>query len=181
MRVTTLGKAAWATTMYISVAWTLMISYQLFTQTAVTTVVTAVNTLVPSVGFWLFSRMDLVVFVYSFAWVFILSSAIPGVILGKERSVLVQFFVCLTLTFIALITVDVLERYGAASLNQLLGLSFMFNNIVIASLYLVLPYIFMIALDIRSRNRNKKKEDLEMLTETYVKNAPNGQTCQEAE
>jgi hypothetical protein len=102
-----------------------------------------------------------------------LSSAIPGVILGKERSVIVQFFVCLTLTFIALITVDVLERYGAASLNQLLGLYFMFNNLVIAALYLVLPYILMIALDIKSRNRNKKKEDLEMLTETYVE-AVNG-------
>jgi hypothetical protein len=179
--VTTLGKAAWATPMYISVAWTLMISYQLFTQTAVTTVLTAVNTLIPSVGFWLSSRMDLVVFIYSFAWVFVLSSAIPGVILGKERGVLVQFFVCLTLTFVALITVDMLESYGAASLNQLLGLSFMFNNLVVASLYLVLPYILMIALDIRSRNRNKKKEDLEMLTETCVENAPNVQPCQEAE
>jgi hypothetical protein len=178
--VTALGKAAWATPMYISVAWTLMISYQLFTQTAVTTVITAVNTLIPSVGFWLSSRMDLVVFIYSFAWVFVLSSAIPGVILGKERGVLVQFFVCLTLTFVALITVDMLESYAAASLNHLLGLSFMFNNLVIATLYLVLPYILMIALDIRSRNRNKKKEDLEMLTETYVENAPSGQPCQEA-
>ena len=179
--MTTLGKAAWATPMYISVAWTLMISYQLFTQTAVTTVVTSVNTLLPSVGFWLSSRIDIVIFVYSFAWVFVLSSAIPGVILGKERGVLVQFFVCLTLTFLALITVDILESYGAASLNQLLGLSFMFNNLVIASFYLALPYILMIALDVRSRNKNKKKEDLEMLTENYVENATNGQKCQEAE
>jgi hypothetical protein len=179
--VTTLGKAAWATPMYISVAWTLMISYQLFTQTAVTTVVTVVNTLLPSAGFWLSSRIDIVIFVYSFAWVFVLSSAIPGVILGKERGVLVQFFVCLTLTFLALITVDILESYGAASLNQLLGLSFMFNNLVIAALYLALPYILMVALDVRSRNRNKKKEDLEMLTENYVENATNGQKCQEAE
>jgi len=158
-----------------------MISYQLFTQTAVTTVVTVINTLIPSVGFWLSSRIDIVIFVYSFAWVFVLSSAIPGVILGKERGVLVQFFVCLTLTFLALITVDVLESYGAASLNQLLGLSFMFNNIVLASLYLALPYILMVALDIRSRNKNKKKEDLEVLTETYVENATNEQNCQEAE
>ena len=179
--MTALGKAAWATPMYISVAWTLMISYQLFTQTAVTTIVTSVNTLLPSVGFWLSSRMDIVIFVYSFAWVFVLSSAIPGVILGKERGVLVQFFVCLTLTFLALITVDILEGYGAASLNQLLGLSFIFNNLVIASLYLALPYILMIALDIRSRNNNKKKEDLESLTENYVENATNGHKSQEAE
>ena len=93
--------------------------------------------------------------------------------------VLVQFFVCLT--FLALITVDILEGYGAASLNPLLGLSFMFNNLVIAALYLSLPYILMIALDIRSRNKNKKKEDVEMLTETSVENATNEQECQEAE
>lgn len=179
--MTTLGKAAWATPMYISVAWTLMISYQLFTQTAVTTIVTVVNTLLPSVGFWLSSRIDIVIFVYSFAWVFVLSSAIPGLILGKKRGVLVQFFVCLTLTFLALITLDILEIYGAASLNQLLGLSFIFNNLVIAALYLALPYILMIALDIRSRNKNKKKEDLETLTENHVENATNGQKSQEAE
>ena len=157
-----------------------MISYQLFTQTAVTSIVTIVNTLLPSVGFWLSSRIDIVIFVYSFAWVFVLSSAIPGVILGKERGVLVQFFVCLTLTFLALITADILESYCAASLNQLLGLSFVFNNIVIATLYLAFPYILMIALDIRARN-NKNKEDSEMLIETCVENAANGQIYQEAE
>jgi hypothetical protein len=35
----------------------------------------------------------------------------------------------------------------------------------------------MIALDVRSRNRNKKKEELEMLTETCVEDIPNGQKC----
>jgi len=176
-QVTTLGKAAWATPMYLSVAWTLMISYQIFTQTAVTTLVTVVDTMLPSIGFWLSSRIDVVIFVYSFAWVFVLSSAIPGIILGKERGVLVQFFVCLTLTFLALITVDILEGYSETSLNQLLGLSFIFNNIVVAAVYLALPYIFMIALDIRARNKNKKKENLEMLTETYVEDIAARQEC----
>ena len=93
---------------------------------------------------------------------------IPGIILGKKRGVLTQFFVCLTLTFLALITVDILESYGAASLNQLLGLSFIFNNLVIAALYLALPYILMIALDIRVRNNNIKKEDIEKPTEIHM-------------
>ena len=155
--MTPLRKAAWVTPMYISVAWTLMISYQLFTQTAVTTIVTATNTLLPSIGFWLSSRIDIVIFVYSFAWVFVLANAIPSVILGKERGVLVQFFVCLTLTFLAFIIVDILENYGAASLNQIFGFYSIFNNLVVAALYLSLPYILMITLDIRSRNRNRQK------------------------
>jgi len=149
-----------------------MITYQIFTQTAVSTLVTNVNTIVPSIGLWLTSRMDLVVFVYGFAWVFILSSAIPCVILGKERGVLAQFFLCLTLTFLAVVMVDILETYAALSMSQLLGFSYFFNNLVIASLYLVIPYVLMIALDIRSRNLNKQKQNLELLTENYLENTP---------
>ncbi len=149
-----------------------MITYQIFTQTAVSTLVTNVNTIVPSVGLWLTSRMDLVVFVYGFAWVFILSSAIPGIILGKERGVLTQFFLCLTLTSLAVVMVDILETYAALSMSQLLGFSYFFNNLVIASLYLVIPYVLMIALDIRSRNLNKQKQNLELLTENYLENTP---------
>jgi len=164
--VTTLGKAVFVTPLYLSVAWTLMISYQLFTETAVTTLVTQVNTLIPTIGFWLTSRVDLVVVFYSFAWVFVLSSVIPSLLLGKERSVLVQFFVCLTLTFLAFVLLDILELYAGTSLAQLLSFAFVFSNPVLATLYLALPYIVMIGLDLRSRkNKAKKSADL---TETYV-------------
>ena len=167
-----LAKAAWVAPLYLSVAWTLMITYQIFTQTAVSTLVTNVNTIVPSVGIWLTSRIDLVVFVYGFAWVFILSSAIPSIILGKERGVLAQFFLCLTLTFLAVVMVDILESYADLSMSQLLGFSYFFNNLVVASLYLIIPYVLMVALDIRSRNLNKQKQNLELLTENYLENTP---------
>ncbi len=167
-----MAKAAWVAPLYLSIAWTLMISYQIFTQTAVSTLVTNVNAFVPSVGLWLTSRIDTVVFVYGFAWVFLLSSAIPGVILGKERGVLTQFFLCLTLTSLAIVMVDILETYAQVSMSQLLGFSYFFNNLVVASLYLVIPYVLMIALDIHSRNRVKQKQNLELLTENYLENTP---------
>lgn len=167
-----MAKAVWVAPLYLSVAWTLMITYQIFTQTAVSTLVTNVNTIVPSVGLWLTSRIDLVVFVYGFAWVFILSSAIPGIILGKERGVLAQFFLCLTLTFLAVVMVDILESYAELSMSQLLGFSYFFNNLVVASLYLIIPYVLMVALDIRSRTLNKQKQNLELLTENYLENTP---------
>ena len=91
-----------------------MITYQIFTRTAVSTIVTNVDAIIPSLGLWLSSRIDLVVFVYGFAWVFILSSAIPCAILGKERGVLVQFFLCLILVFLAFIMVDVLKATQAS-------------------------------------------------------------------
>jgi hypothetical protein len=166
--VATLGKAAFVTPLYLSVAWTLMISYQLFTETAVTTLVTQINTFIPSIGLWLTSRVDLVVVFYSFAWVFVLSSVIPSLLLGKERGVLVQFFVCLTLTFLAFVLLDILELYAGTSLAQLLSFAFVFSNPILATLYLALPYIVMIGLDVRSRRKNKAKKKSAELTETYV-------------
>jgi hypothetical protein len=115
--------------------------------------------------------MDLVIFVYGFAWVFILSSAIPCAILGKERGVLAQFFLCLSLTFLAFIMVDILEAYMNISMSQFLGLSHFFNNLVVASLYLTIPYILMIALDIHARNVVKQNQNLELLTESFLENA----------
>ena len=177
-----LGKAVFVTPLYLSVAWTLMISYQLFTETAVTTLVTQINTLIPSVGFWVSSRVDMVVFVYAFAWVFVLSSVIPALLLGKERGVLVQFFVCLTLTFLAFAVVDVMEIYAGASLAQLLNFAFVFSNPVLATLYLSLPYVVMIGLDVKSRRRNKAKKEAGEITETYVDSEEwVEQNCQEAQ
>jgi hypothetical protein len=166
--VATLGKAVFITPLYLSVAWTLMISYQLFTETAVTTLVTQLNTFVPTVGLWLATRVDMVVFIYAFAWTFVLSSVIPSLLLGKERSVLVQFFVCLTLTFLAFVLLDVLQNYAGTSLAQLLSFSFLFANPILAGFYLALPYIVMIGLDIRSRRKGKAKKASADFTETYV-------------
>lgn len=162
-----LDKAVFITPLYISVAWTLMISYQLFTETAVSNIVTQLNTFIPTVGLWLASRVDIVVFVYAFAWTFVLSSVIPSLLLGKERSVLVQFFVCLTLTLLAFVLLDVLQNYAGTSLAQLLSFSFLFSNPLIAGLYLALPYIVMLSLDVRARRRNKPNKASSDL-ETYV-------------
>ena len=147
-----------------------MISYQLFTETAVNAIVIQVNSLMPSLGIWLSSRMDLIIFVYAFAWVFVLSSALPSLILGKERGVLVQFFVCLTLTFLAFALSETLKSYAGDFMNQLLGLSSLFSSPVLASLYLSIPFISLVVLDLRCRNKKKANEikDLETFIQTDV-------------
>ncbi len=149
-----------------------MVSYQLFTEAAVTTVVTGVNSLLPSIGVWLLDRKDMVIFVYAFAWVFVLSSVIPSKILGKERSVLVQFLVCLSLTFSAFIILDVLKNSFGVVIDQLFSFSYLLNNSALAVLYLTVPYILMVSLDLRTRNCNKReKKRIETLTENYLRNA----------
>jgi hypothetical protein len=163
-----LGKATIATPLYISVAWTLMVSYQFFTQTAVTTVITNLNMFWPSLASWLAYRMDILIFVYSFAWVFVLSSVIPSVLLGKERSVLIQFFVCLTLTFVAFTIQDVLIAYGGGTTEQFFGLAALFYNPILAVIYLLMPYLLMLMIDIRARRKRKKSEELEGITSAYI-------------
>lgn len=167
-----MGRAALLTPLYISVAWVLMIGYQVFTQTAVATLITYINMVWPAAGAWLNLRMDILVFIYAFAWVFVLSSVIPSVILGRERSVLIQFFVCLTLTLASLLIRDALIVYGmGGSLNQLFALTVLLNNPFIAAIYLLIPYLLMLAIDIRSRKRNKKRGALEKVTQAYIQDA----------
>lgn len=149
-----------------------MVSYQMFTQVAVTTLVNYINLLWPFVGAWLTSRIDMVIFVSAFAWVFVLSSVIPSVMLGKERSVLIQFSVCLTLTFLAFISYDILEAYGGVPVERVLSLAVFLKNPFIAIAYLLIPYTLMFAADIHARRKRKKeKEFLEMVTNAYLQNA----------
>ena len=153
-----MGKAAYTAPLYVCVAWTLIISYQLFTQTAVNSVVTSLNAFWPSLGGWVISRIDIMVFIHAFAWVFVLSSVIPSVILGKGRSVLVQFFLCLTLVLVAMFVEDASTiMMGRQPIYQLGSLLMCLQNPVLAGAYLSLPYIFMLYLDIRSRRKTKDK------------------------
>lgn len=169
-------KAALATPAYLSVAWVLMVSYQIFTETAVRTVVDTIAVGFPSFGGWLLFRLDMIVFVYAFAWVFVLSSIIPSLILGKDRGVIVQFIVCLALTLTAFVLVDVLADYGfTISQEALLSNSNLqlFSNVFFASFYLSLPYIFMIAIDVRGRKKRKQKKDhIKELTDDFSTTNP---------
>ena len=97
-----LGLAMLMVPLYISVAWRLIITYQLFTQTAVYSFTDYLGNVLPSLGGLLNTRIDTVVFIHTFAWIFVLASVVPSIILGKGRSILLQFFLCLTLTFVAI-------------------------------------------------------------------------------
>ncbi|MCW4044329.1 MAG: hypothetical protein NWE94_02280 [Candidatus Bathyarchaeota archaeon] len=163
-----MAKLIWATPAYLSVAWALMISYQLFTETAVKTLVASIGLLFPTAGFWLGSRIDMIVLIDAFAWIFVLSSVIPTIILGKERSVLVQFFVCLTLTVISFIILDTIQTTGGPLMNQLQGVAFLFTNPFFAILYLALPYIAMFIIDWRIKKRQKKLKTLEEINHEYA-------------
>ncbi|MGC8998013.1 MAG: hypothetical protein ACP5JW_01210 [Candidatus Bathyarchaeia archaeon] len=129
----------------------------MFTETAVKSLINFVNILWPFVGEWLIYRVGMIVFVSAFAWVFVLSSALPSVILGRERGVLAQFFVCLTLTFLPFIAFDSLKAYGGHIISYMLGFATQLENPFTALAYLSMPYIIMLAIDLQTRRKNKKK------------------------
>ena len=159
-----MGKATLLTPVYISIAWTLMTSYQLFTQTTVDTLTTSIYSVLPVVGEWMATRIDLIVFIHSFAWIFLLSSFIPAVLLGKQRGVLVQFGVCLSLAVLANIVQGAVTDIGQGPLDQILGLAPLFQNPALALAYMALPYLMMAWFDIRGKR--KKGEILNMKMET---------------
>jgi len=166
-----LGKAVILTPLYISVAWILITSYQFFTQTTVTTITTCINTYLPTIGTWLASNLDIIIFIHSFAWIFLLSSAIPSIILGKNRGVLAQFSVCLTLTLIAFVIQDILTGFSSGALDQILGLAPLFHNPLLAVAYLSLPYLLMMGFDIRGRRKQKREIKIEREPDDFPEDA----------
>jgi len=80
----------------------------------------------------------MIIFIYAFAWVFVLPSAIPSKILGGELSV-IQFLVCLTLTLSAFIILDLVKNASGAAVDQILSFASLLNNPFLVALYLAAP------------------------------------------
>ena len=160
-----MGKTTLLTPVYMSVAWILMTTYQLFTEITVYTITNFIMGVVPVVGEWMMARVDLIVFIHSFAWIFLLSSFIPSVLLGKKRGVLIQFGVCLTLAVLANIIQGAVADASSGPLDQILGLAPLFGNPLLAGVYMSLPYALMVWFDIRG-----KRKSIEQMRNTQEKN-----------
>lgn len=163
-------KAAFLTPLYLSFSWILTVSYQLFTDTAVKSLAIYVNLWNPNAGTWLNSNIQTVVFIYAFTWIFVLSSVIPSAILGKERSVIIQYTVVLILTLIAFYMADILQIAAGIQVKDLLNASTLLTNPIIAAFYLAVPYLFMIGLDIRVRRAAQGNKQLNKMVEKISKN-----------
>lgn len=137
----------------------------MFTNTAVKSIATYANLCIPSAGTWINSNFETIVFIYAFTWIFVLSSVIPSAILGKERSVLTQYVVVLILTLLAFYMADILQIAGGFQVNDLLNAATFLTNPILAVVYLVVPYIFMTGLDIRSRRAAKGRKQLDSIVE----------------
>jgi hypothetical protein len=146
-------KASLLAPFYLSVSWVLTVTYQLFTDTAVQSIATSVSLFWPWAGDWLTTNSIIIAFVYAFTWIFVLSSVIPSLILGKQRSILAQYIVVLTLTLIAFFMADILQALAGISINTLYKASEWLTNPLIAVIYLAIPYLFMIGLDVFSRRK----------------------------
>ena len=128
-----------------------MVSYQIFTQSALTTVATSFAVSAPLLASWINSNAGAAIFVCSFAWMFVLSAIISIVMFGKERKLTMQFMVSLGLTVAGSALLVVLDVVGLDLSNpNVLSQPFtlLFGNMFFAFFYLALPFIFMLAVDL---------------------------------
>ena len=151
-------RAALLAPTYLAASWVLTVSYQLFTDTAVKSIATNIIFFWPTVSSWLNSNIQTIVFVYAFTWIFVLSSVIPSVILGKQRSTLIQYAVVLTLTLIAFFMADILQTIAGIRIEQILGAATVLENPIAAGFYLSVPFLLMIGLDINSKKKRMQGE-----------------------
>jgi hypothetical protein len=154
-------KAGLIAPLYLSFSWVLTVSYQIFTDTAVNSIAFYINQWSPSAGLWLSTNINTVVFIYSFTWIFVLSSVVPSLILGKQRSIMIQYAVVLTLTLLSVYMGGILFSFGF-DIQQLLGAASFLQNPLLASVYLAVPYLFMVGMDIRIKQNQMKNDQLTM-------------------
>ena len=146
------------TPLYLGCSWVLTVSYQIFTNTAVKTISSVLNGVWPSAATWLYANIQTVSFVYAFSWIFLLSSVLPALLLGKERSILIQYLVCMVLTLLALTAQNFLSIHDR--LQSILGVSVFLERPYLAIVYLLIPFIFMLTMDARSKwKRSKSQKD----------------------
>jgi len=76
---------------------------------------------------------------------------IPSRIFGKERSVFLQFLVCLILSLSPLIVQELIpEMYYQVSNGHYFNLNLLFNNYFFSFIYLIAPYVLMTVIDMSS-------------------------------
>ena len=136
---------------YLVIAWVLIVSYQIFTQSALTTVTLSLGGSVPALASWINSEATVTVFICSFAWMFVLSALISIVMFGKERRLTIQFLVSLALTLTGSALLGLFHLIGLDLSNpSVLSQPFtiLFGNVFFAFFYLALPFLFMVAVDL---------------------------------
>ena len=136
---------------YLFLAWLLMVSYQIFTKNALTTVAYSLKGAFPLLASWINSNANVPIFVCSFAWMFLLSSLISIIMFGRERRLTVQFLVSLALTLTGSVLLELFHLAGFDLSNpSFLSKSsdILLGNVLFAFFYLALPFIFMAAVDL---------------------------------
>ena len=154
-------RAALTTPLYISSIWILLITYQMFTHVAVVSVVQFINPILPSAQEFLMPRIDRIEFLYSFAWIWVMTSLIPSLIL-RRKSALLQFMIVLMLTFLALEFESILSfTVGEEVVQQIFGATSLLRNPVLAVLYLLSPFLIIFSVDFYDRRRKEVEKKLE--------------------
>jgi type III secretory pathway component EscV len=85
----------------------------------------------------------------------------------------------LTLALVAFVIQDSVSVYLSGQSQVLPGAAFLLGNPLLAVVYLSVPYLFMVTIDIRARRKAKKDEHMDKITTTYLERS--GATEQESD
>jgi hypothetical protein len=155
-----LARGILVTSILLAAAWVLMLTYQIFTKTALTTMASSLNGAVPYLASTLNQNISLAVFICSFAWMFVLSTVISNLIFGQQRRIFIQFLIGLALTLTASALFDAAKWFGYDLSNPktLLANRYaqVFNSALFSAFFLSLPFVFMIAMDLRAAIKARK-------------------------
>lgn len=160
-------RATLTTPLYISSIWVLLITYQMFTSVAVISIVQSIGPFFPSIQELLTPRvMDRIGFLYAFAWIWVMTSLIPSIIL-KKKSASLQFVVVMILSFLAVESENILSfAFGEEFVQQIFGAAVWLRNPLLAALYLLAPFLVILSVDLYERKKRKLEEKSQLSSKT---------------
>jgi hypothetical protein len=115
------------------------------------TLTSSLGNSVPDLALLIGSNVNLVVFICSFAWMFVLSSLVSVIMFGREKRLTIQFMASLALTLTGSALLGLLHLTGLDLTNPNFTsrpFTLMFGNVFFAFFYLALPFIFVLAVDL---------------------------------
>jgi hypothetical protein len=132
------------TPIFVGVKASVLMVYRLFTEIAVTAVVQSINIINPPIGSYLLTRLDTVIYLITFAWLFLFIEWLKEAVFGKH-SITMKFIYTMAAFLLVVTAQEAIVTYlGMETYDKIFSLANIMKNPIIALGYLALPYLFIL-------------------------------------
>jgi hypothetical protein len=134
------------TPIFVAIKASVLMVYKMFTETAVTAVVQSINMLNPPIGSYLLTRLDTVIYLVTFAWLFLFIEWLKVAVFGKHSLTMKFIYTMAALLLVVTAQEAIVTYLGMETYDKIFSLANYMKNPIIALGFLAIPYLFILFL-----------------------------------